>query len=155
MFGLCSPCSGYTVDLFLPQFFLSQCEDLLLLKKMHLTRWSRFCRHGGAVTDLHEDFQKRIREIMVQYKDFWHRAHRLEPAHRAFLGHKPAPIHLVTNEDMCLYMNWMSWKFSSAQRINNYIMVISHIASLHKSRISIPPTLDDDLTASKWEKVRS
>ena len=43
---------------FLPSL---QCEDLLLLKKMHLTRWSRYSRHGAAVTDLHEDFQDRIR----------------------------------------------------------------------------------------------
>ena len=64
------------------------------------------------------------REIMEQYKDFWHRAHRLEPAHRAFLGGKPAPIHLVTNEDMCLYLNWMCWKFSSTEKINNFIMVL-------------------------------
>ena len=61
---------------------------------------------------------------MEQYKDFWHRAHRLEPAHRAYLGAKPAPIHLVTNEDMCLYLNWMCWKFSSTEKINNFIMVV-------------------------------
>ncbi|KAL5257448.1 hypothetical protein ACHWQZ_G012403 [Mnemiopsis leidyi] len=141
-----------SIPFILHQFFLTQCEDLLLLKKMHLSRWSRFCRHGVAVTDLHQVFQDRVREIMEQYKDFWHRAHRLEPAHRAFLGGKPAPIHLVTNEDMCLYLNWMCWKFSSTEKINNFIMVLSHIIALHKSRIEIPEALDDDTTAFKWEK---
>ena len=60
---------------------------------------------------------------MAQYRDFWHRAHRLEPAHRAYLSDKPAPLDLVTNEDMSLYLNWMCWKFHANQRINNYIMV--------------------------------
>ena len=70
------------------------------------------------------------REIMEQYKDFWHRAHRLEPAHRAYLGGKPAPIHLVTNEDMCLYLNWMCWKFSSTEKINNYLMVCYNVINV-------------------------
>ena len=53
--------SPESLPLILHQFFLSQCEDLLLLKKMHLTRWSRYSRHGAAVTDLHENFQDRVR----------------------------------------------------------------------------------------------
>ena len=60
---------------------------------------------------------------MEQYKDFWHRAHRLEPAHGAYLAGAPAPIHLVTNEDMCLYLNWMCWRFSAYQHLNTFLMV--------------------------------
>ena len=77
------------------------------------------------------------REIMEQYKDFWHRAHRLEPAHRAYLGGKPAPIHLVTNEDMCLYLNWMCWKFSSTEKINNYLMVCYNVINVKFTQLTI------------------
>ena len=52
--------SAQSLPFILLQFFLSQCEDLLLLKKMHMTRWSRFSRHGGVLTDLHKDFQDRV-----------------------------------------------------------------------------------------------
>ena len=63
-------------------------------------------------------------EIVTQYKDFWHRAKRLESAYKAYVSdNKTPPINDITTEDMTIYINWLSWKLNSSRLVHRYLLV--------------------------------
>ncbi|XP_073483154.1 uncharacterized protein [Aquarana catesbeiana] len=120
----------YTEDnlpLLLHQFFIDRIHHLVQSKYLNMLRWKRFCRHTRAMEECYPQYQKQIGYIMQEYFDVVQRAQRLSIAREHLITGKKNSIHLVTVEDLIIYLQWLICHLHSVKPIFNYIRTLQHL----------------------------
>ncbi|XP_063773167.1 uncharacterized protein LOC134909816 isoform X2 [Pseudophryne corroboree] len=135
----------YTEDnlpLLLHQFFSDRIQQLIRSKYLHMLRWKRFCRHTGVMEQCYPQYQEQVGYIMKEYSDTVQRAQRLSIAREHVLTGQKNSIHLVTLEDLVIYLQWLICHLHSVKPIYNYIRSLQYLPTselaeeVHKSYLN-------------------
>ncbi|OCT80388.1 uncharacterized protein ccdc162p.L [Xenopus laevis] len=126
----------YTVDnlpLLLHQFYTDRIEHLVRSKYLHLMRWKRFCQHTSAMEQCYPIYQKQVGFIMQEYNDALQRAQRLSVARDNLITGQKNSLHLLTLEDLVIYLQWLICHLHSVKNIHNYIQMLQYLPVTDKA----------------------
>eukprot|EP00079_Xenopus_tropicalis_P025433 XP_012818673.1 PREDICTED: putative uncharacterized protein C6orf183 [Xenopus tropicalis] len=138
----------YTLEnlpLLLHQFYTDRIEHLVRCKYLHLMRWKRFCQHTSAMEQCYPVYQKQVGFIMQEYNDALQRAQRLSVARDNLIAGQKNSVHLVTLEDLVIYLQWFICHLHSVKYIHNYIRMLQYL----------PVTDKESFIETQSEKVKS
>ncbi|XP_022108314.1 uncharacterized protein LOC110988792 isoform X2 [Acanthaster planci] len=141
-----------SLPLILHQHFCDRIQQLVQCKHMHMLRWKRFCEHTSALEALYAPYQKRLAEIMAEYSDTSARARRLSIAHEAYLMGKVPAHNQVTEEDLMIYMRWLTCHLHSTKKIHAYLRILEWLPVSHKHESLPPPHHQHIQDAEKGEE---
>ncbi|XP_072266301.1 uncharacterized protein [Pyxicephalus adspersus] len=92
-----------------------------------MLRWKRFCRHTKAMEECYPHYQKQVGYVMQEYFDAVQRAQRLAIAREHLITGQKNSIHLVTLEDLIIYVQWLICHLHSVKPIFTYIRTLQHL----------------------------
>ncbi|XP_075057020.1 putative uncharacterized protein C6orf183 [Mixophyes fleayi] len=92
-----------------------------------MLRWKRFCRHTSVMEQCYDQYQEQVGYIMEEYADAVQRAQRLSVAREHLLTGQKNSIHLVTLEDLIIYLQWLTSHLHSVKPIYNYIRSLQYL----------------------------
>ncbi|KAM9316636.1 uncharacterized protein PAF06_007690 [Gastrophryne carolinensis] len=115
------------LPLLLHQFFTDRIHYLAQCKYLHMLRWKRFCRHTSAMEACYPYYQEQLGYIMQEYSDAVQRAQRLAIARENLLTGQKNSIHLVTLEDLVIYLQWLICHLHTVKPIYNYIRILQYL----------------------------
>ncbi|XP_068089464.1 putative uncharacterized protein C6orf183 [Hyperolius riggenbachi] len=115
------------LPLLLHQFFTDRIQHLVRSKYLHMLRWKRFCRHTSVMEKCYPQYQEQVGYIMQEYSDAVQRAQRLAIAREHLITGQKNSIHLVTLEDLVIYLQWLICHLHSVKTIHSYIRTLQYL----------------------------
>ncbi|XP_047193536.1 uncharacterized protein si:ch73-242m19.1 isoform X3 [Scophthalmus maximus] len=120
----------YTPDTLPPllhHFYTDRSYHLAQIKYLLMLRWRRFCRHASVIEKLYPHYKEQVAHLTREYEDAVQRARRLSASREAILSGRGNPAHLLTRDDVLVYLRWLVCHLHSVQTVHNFLRVLHYI----------------------------
>jgi hypothetical protein len=125
--------------LHLHQFYCDRLNQLAQLKHNLQTRWARFALRDHKIsTQLHSHYQKCIDHVCDEYSTCLNLSRKLSAAVDLHLAKKPIPNSLICEEDVTIYLRWLTHTYSVTRMFMTFISQVDLIPLLNQEQLDAP-----------------
>ncbi|XP_019855372.1 PREDICTED: uncharacterized protein LOC100639594 [Amphimedon queenslandica] len=147
-----------SLPLHLHQFFCVRLRQLAYLKHNLQLQWSRFAmRETKLVQQFQLHYHQIIEHILQEYNICLNQARKLSVAVDLHRAGKPPPLHLISEQQVSLYLHWLVTVFATTRDLTAFLSDIQLMPLMNQEQPDAPKYKLPVLTRNSaiWNNLRT